>query len=55
LRFNVAEPTKSQAVEAVRRRIPEARGAELEAKTPLSSHRVYGLLRMSRGEVAQTE
>lgn len=53
LQFNVAEPIKAQAVEAVRRRIPEAAGADLEAKTPLSSHRVYGTLRMKRGDVAQ--
>jgi len=53
LRFNVAEPAKAQAVEAVRRRIPEAAGAKVEAKTPLSSHTVYGLLRMKRGQVAK--
>jgi len=53
LQFNVAEPIKAQAVDAVRRRIPEAAGADLEAKTPLSSHRVYGMLRMKRGEVSQ--
>ena len=31
LRFNVAEPDKAQAVEAVRRRIPEAAAAKVEA------------------------
>jgi hypothetical protein len=55
LQFNVAEPIKAQAVEAVRRRIPEAAGADLEAKTPLSSHRVYGTLRMKRGDVARVD
>ena len=55
LLFNVAEPIKAQAVEAVRRRIPEAKGAKVEAKTPLSSHTVYGLLRMKRGQVAKIE
>ena len=53
LQFNVAEPAKAQAVEAVRRRIPEAAGAKVEAKTPLSGHTVYGLLRMKRGQVAK--
>jgi len=53
LQFNVAEPVKAQAVEAVRRRIPEARGAKVEAKTPLSSHTLYGLLRMKRGQIAK--
>ena len=53
LQFNVAEPAKAQAIEAVRRRIPEAKGATVEAKTPLSSHAVYGALRMKRGEVAK--
>jgi hypothetical protein len=54
LQFNVAEPIKAQAIEAVRRRIPEARGANVDAKTPLSSHTVYGLLRMKRGQVVKT-
>jgi hypothetical protein len=53
LQFNVAEPAKAQAIEAVRRRIPEAKGANVEAKTPLSSHAIYGVLRMKRGEVAK--
>ena len=53
LQFNVAEPIKARAVEAVRRRIPEAAGAKVEAKTPLSSHTLYGLLRMKRGQVAK--
>ena len=53
LRFNVAEPVKAQAVEAVRRRIPEAAAAKVEAKTALSSHTVYGLLRMKRGQLVQ--
>jgi hypothetical protein len=51
LQFNVAEPIKEQAIEAVRRRIPEATGAKVEAKTALSSHTVYDLLRMKRGQV----
>jgi hypothetical protein len=51
LQFNVAEPIKAQAVEAVRRRIPEAAAAKVEAKTALSSHTVYGLLRMKRGQL----
>ena len=53
LQFNVAEPVKAQAVEAVRRRIPEAAAARVEAKTALSSHAVYGLLRMKRGQLVQ--
>ena len=53
LQFNVAEPVKAQAVEAVRRRIPKAAAARVEAKTALSSHTVYGLLRMKRGQVVQ--
>ena len=55
LQFNVAEPIKAHALDAVRRRIPEAAGADLEAKAPLSSHRVYGTLRMRRGEVARVD
>ncbi len=55
LQFNVAEPAKAQAVEAVRRRVPEARGARVEAKKPLSSHMVYGVLGMKRGELAKAE
>jgi len=53
LKFNVAEPDKAQAVEAVRRRVHAAAGAKVEATTALSSHTVYGLLRMKRGEMAQ--
>ena len=53
MRFNVAEPVKAQAVEAVRRRIPEAAAARVEAETALSSHTVYGLLRMKRGQLVQ--
>lgn len=53
LQFNVAEPIKAQAIAAVRRRIPQAATAEVEAKTALSSHTVYGVLRMKRGDVAQ--
>ena len=53
LLFNVAEPIKAQAIAAVRRRIPQAATAVVEAKTALSSHAVYGELRMKRGDVAQ--
>lgn len=53
LKFNVAEPDKAQAVEAVRRRVHAAAGAKVEATTALSSHTVYGVLRMKRGEMAQ--
>ncbi len=53
LQFNVAEPIKAQAVAAVRRRIPQAATAEVEAKAALSSHMVYGVLRMKRGDVVQ--
>jgi len=53
LQFNVAEPVKAQAVEAVRRRIPEAAAGKVEAKAALTSHTVYGLLRMKRGQVVQ--
>jgi len=53
LKFNVAEPNKAQAIAAVRRRIPQAATAEVEATTALSSHTVYGVLRMKRGDVAQ--
>ena len=52
LRFNVAEPVKANAIAAVRRRIPQAATAEVEATTALSSHTVYGVLRMRRGDVA---
>lgn len=55
LRFNVAEPDKAQAVEAIRRRIREATGANVAATTALSSHTVYGVLRMKRGEVSRAE
>jgi hypothetical protein len=53
LQFNVAEPIKAQAIEAVRRRVPGAATAHVEAKTALSSHMVYGQLRMRRGDVAK--
>ena len=46
LRFNVAEPIKAQAVEAVRRRIPEAAAARVEAKTALSGHTVCDVRRL---------
>ena len=52
LQFNVAEPIKAQAEAAVRRRIPQAATAKVEAKSPLTSHAVYGVLRMKRGDVA---
>ena len=55
LRFNVAEPDKSQAVEAVRRRVREASGADVEATAALSSHAVYGVLRMKRGDVSRVD
>jgi hypothetical protein len=53
LQFNVAEPDKGQAVEAVRRRIPGAAAAKVEAKAALTGHTVYGLLRMKRGQLVQ--
>jgi hypothetical protein len=53
--FNVAEPNKAHAEEAVRRRIPGAAAASVEATTALSSHTVYGQLRMKRGQVAKAE
>ncbi len=55
LRFNVAEPDKEHAVDAVRRRVREASGASVEATASLSSHAVYGLLRMKRGDVSRAE
>ena len=54
LKFNVAEPIKANAIAAVRRRIPQAATAAVEATTALSSHTVYGVLRMRRGDVAPT-
>ncbi len=53
LRFNVAEPEKMQAVDAVRRRVREASGAKVAATASLSSHAVYGVLRMKRGDVSR--
>jgi hypothetical protein len=55
LRFNVAEPDKAQAVDAIRRRIREATGSNVEATTALSSHAVYGVLRMKRGDVSRVD
>lgn len=55
LRFNVAEPDKVQAVETVRRRVHEAAGANVAAIGSLSSHAVYGLLRMKRGDVSRAD
>lgn len=55
LRYNVAEPDKAHAVDAVRRRVREASGASVEATESLSTHDVYGTLRMKRGEVALAE
>jgi len=55
LRFNVAEPDKTQAIDAVRRRVREASGANVEATTSLSSHAVYGVLRMRRGDVSRVD
>ena len=55
LRFNVAEPDKSQAVEAVRRRVHQASGASVEATSALSSHDVYGVLRLKRGDVSRAD
>ena len=45
---------KANAIAAVRRRIPQAATAAVEAATALSSHTVYGVLRMRRGDVAPT-
>jgi len=53
LQFNVAEPIKAQAIAAVRRRIPQAATAVVEAKAALFSHAIYGVLRMKRGDVVQ--
>ena len=55
LRFNVAEPDKMQAVDAVRRRVREASGANVAATEALSSHAVYGVLRMKRGDVSRVD
>jgi hypothetical protein len=55
IRFNVAEPDKTQAVDAVRRRVREASGANVAAVTALSSHAVYGVLRMKRGDVSRAD
>ena len=55
LRFNVAEPDKTQAVDAVRRRVREASGANVAATPALSSHAVYGVLRMKRGDVSRVD
>jgi hypothetical protein len=55
LQFNVAEPIKAQAIAAVRRRIPQAATAVVEAKAALSSHAIYGVLRMKRGDVVQVD
>lgn len=55
LRFNVAEPDKAHAVDAVRRRVREASGASVEATESLSTHDVYGTLRMKRGDVSRVE
>ncbi|HEY8247805.1 MAG TPA: hypothetical protein VIG38_11065 [Hyphomicrobium sp.] len=55
LRFNVAEPDKTQAVDAVRRRVREASGANVAAIAALSSHAVYGVLRMKRGDVSRVD
>ena len=38
LQFNVAEPDKGQAVEAVRRRIPEAATAKVEGRMTSTTH-----------------
>jgi hypothetical protein len=53
LRFNVAEPDKTQAIATVRRRVREAAGAHVTATESLSSHAVYGVLRMKRGDVSR--
>ena len=55
LKFNVAEPDKSQAVEAVRRRVHQASGAAVEATSALTSHDVYGVLRLKRGDVSRAD
>ena len=55
IRFNVAEPDKTQAVDAVRRRVREASGANVAAIASLSSHAVYGVLRMKRGDVSRAD
>jgi len=50
-RFNIAEPSKAEAVKSVRRRIAGAEGATVTALKSLSRHTVYGLLRLKRGEM----
>jgi hypothetical protein len=55
LRFNVAEPDKAQAEDAVKRRVREASGANVTATEALSSHAVYGVLRMRRGDVSRLD
>jgi hypothetical protein len=55
LRFNVAEPDKADAINAVRRRVREASGGNVAATTALSSHAVYGVLRLKRGDVSRAD
>jgi hypothetical protein len=55
LTFNVAEPDKMQAIETVRRRVREASGAHVTATAALSSHAVYGVLRLKRGDVTRRD
>jgi hypothetical protein len=55
VRFNVAEPDKTQAIETVRRRVREVAGAHVAATESLSSHAVYGVLRMKRGDVSRVD
>jgi hypothetical protein len=55
LKFNVAEPDKVQAVATVKRRVHQASGATVEAISALSSHDVYGVLRLKRGDVSRAD
>jgi len=50
LRFNVAEPSRLDAINSVRRRVPGGDGATVEAVAKLSRYAVYNHLRLKRGE-----
>jgi hypothetical protein len=50
-RYHVALPQKPEAVAAVRRRVPDAVDATVEAVSVLSRHAVYNQLRLKRGDI----
>lgn len=52
-RYHVAVPNKAEAVAAVRRRVPGAARATIEAVTVLSRHTVYDRLRLKRGDIVE--